>query len=350
MIKYLDDVTPDYNPTMESLIDTAVDDWGSPDVNKENLVPYGIRPIDNALYGMDVINGETILWQGAEKNRKTTGVINILINLMLSKKPIVKPGVSIDTLESGMNPRRYRDTMIANLATRYLLGRGHRYKEHCPVCNSSTCQQLGLTPEFLRFRPRSPQQKEAIEYALDTMRSWPIVIYGANPKEGNTRSLASAVQGVNKMKARWKRLIDEAGIKIFVVDHIQQYMFEKELSDYEKQLRTVAAMSDLVAQESIVAFMLSQVSLTSRRDAAVGIGDLTASGGAKAAAEASTIFTVSYTSGSSKMAIHLQNSRRTGSFTVWQPLEDESGAFFGEPYVGNRPQVVVEGAQRNGSR
>lgn len=346
MIKYIEDVTPEYNPTMESLIDSTDDDWGNIETNRENLVPYGIPPIDKALYGMDVVNGETILWQGAEKNRKTTGVVNVIINLMLAKRPVVKPGVAIDTLESGMNPRRYRDTMIGNLATRYLLSNGHRYKEFCPVCNDASCRQMGITPEFLRFRPRSSAQKDAIEYARDTMRSWPIAIYGANPKEGNTRSLRAAVQGEKSIKARWARLIDEAGVKIFVVDHIQQYMFERELSDYEKQIRTVAAMSDVVAQKSIVAFILSQVSLTSRRDAAVGVGDLTAAGGAKAAAEASTIFTVSYASGSSKMAIHLQNSRRTGSFTVWQPLEDESGAFYGEAYIGNRPQVVVEGAQR----
>ena len=56
MIKYIEDVTPEYNPTMESLIDSTDDDWGNIETNRENLVPYGIPPIDKALYGMDVVN------------------------------------------------------------------------------------------------------------------------------------------------------------------------------------------------------------------------------------------------------------------------------------------------------
>lgn len=333
-----DFITPAYDATISGLINLCEIEWGKPEENRKNLLPFGIRPIDKALYGMDTTHGELIVVQGPEKQRKTTKVINVVANFMTSEKPEVKPLTVIDALESGMDPRRYRDQIIANVATRYLLAKGHKHREHCPVCNSSMCKELTLSPEFLRFNRRSDAQLEAITYAMDTIKSWPLRIYGANPKEGNTRDLSS-VNGNNE--ARWTQLIDTYGAKVFVVDHVQQYSFRDEPTDYEKQLRAVSALSDAVAKYGVIVIMLSQVSLTSQRDAAAGVGKYYAAGGRKAAAEATSIFSVNYESGSGKMCITLEDSRKSASFSVWQTLEDTSGAFYGEatqgPKAGYRP-------------
>ncbi len=109
---------------------------------------------------------------------------------------------------------------------------------------------------------------------------------GRPTKKVQTRSLAKSVLGTKDLSSRWSILIDEYGAKVFVTDHLQQYSFENEIvSDYEKQIRTISAVSDIVAGKQIVCLLLSQISLTSQREAASGTGKYTATGGRKAAAE-----------------------------------------------------------------
>ena len=327
-----------YDPSIQALLSQVQSDWGKPDENRVNLLPYGIKPLDLALYGMDTINGELVLIQGPEKQRKTTMVVNVICNYMTSKLPEEKPFTVIDTLESGMNPKRYRDTLIANMATRVLLGYGHRYKENCPVCKSPVCTQIGLSPEFLRFNTRTDQQQDAINDAIILMQNWPLYVYGASPTQGDTRNLEYSLKGDGKKESRWEWLVKEHNAKVFVTDHLQQYSFQNVTGDYEKQLLTISAVSDIVARYGIVCLMISQVSLTSQREAAAGMGKLTASGGRKGAAEATTIISVNYESGSGTLLITLEDSRKASSFSIWQPLEDVSGAFFGVPNRGTKVQ------------
>lgn len=333
-----------YDPHISALLDQCADDWGKPEENVKNLLPYGIEPFDRALYGIDIVNGELILVQGEEKNCKTTFLINVLINSMLARQPEEKPLWNIDTLESSMNPKRYRDTLIANLATRKLLRDGHKHREYCPVCHSDACRQLDLSPEFLRYNKRSEAQQEAIDWAVDVMRTWPLMIHGASPKQGDTRDLSTSVIGTKNRVSRWERLIQEEGVKVVVTDHVQQYGFEDNPTDDEKQIRAVAAISDVVARYGIACFLISQVSLTSAREAAMG-GKLVAAGGAKGAQEANVVFSVRY-KGESKMHIAIEESRRAASFGVWHPLEDVSGAFYGAAEFGSF--TAREGGNNNG--
>ena len=325
--------------SIQTLLARCEDDWGTPEVNREMLLPFGVKPLDLALYGMDVINGELILIQGPEKQRKTTFVANIIAYYMQAPKPKVKPLTVIDTLESGMTPGRYRDTLISIVATQILLRDGHKHKQFCPVCGTSQCQMLGISPEFLRYNRRKEDQAAAIKEAIEIMSAWPLQIYGANEKEGYTRSLEASVSGGVDFKSRWKRLIEEYGAKVFVTDHLQQYSFFETVTDYEKQLRTIAAVSDRVAEDHIVNLLISQVSLGSQREAASGTGKMYATGGKKGAAEATSIMSVNYESGSGEVCITLEDSRKSGAFSVYQPLEDVSGAFYGEARQGQKAAV-----------
>lgn len=313
---------------ISTLLDQTEEDWGDPKENRKLLVPYGIKPLDKALYGLNVVTGETILIMGQQKMRKTTFLLNIIINYMLRMDD--PPVTSIDSLESGMPQSRVRDTMIANLATRYLLHKRHKYKEACPVCGTDKCKELGLSPEFLMFNTRSKTQAHAIEWAKERMYQWKkkLFIFDASPKRGNTRSLSKAIG------ERWLDLVENFGVQVLVSDHIQQYSFPSSgfITDYEKQVQSVAAASDIIAKYGVVAFLLSQVSLKSVRDARQGLGKVNASGGNKGAAEANVVFKVDYEQNSGEMLINLQESRKAGAFSIWQPLEDSSGAFYGEPY------------------
>ena len=310
-------------------------DWGDPHKNREMLLPFGIKPLDLALYGMDTRNGELILIQGPEKQRKSTLVMNIICSYMMSAKPAEKPLTVVDTLESGMTPKRYRDSFISIMAAKVLLDAGHKPNEMCPVCKG-VCKQFKVCPDFLVYNERTPEQAAAIRVAVQQMEDWPLMIYGANEKEGDTRSLTSSVTGGVDFPSRWKYLIDYYGAKVFVTDHLQQYSFYESLSDYEKQLRSIAAVSDVVARDKIVALMISQISLTSQREAATGTGKYYASGGKKAAAEATSIISVNYEDAGGEVMITLEDSRKARPFSITQPIEDTSGAFYGTPESGNK--------------
>jgi len=316
-------IKDEYNPDISALIDQTDEDWGDPETNASMLIPYGITPIDRALYGIDV-NGDLNVIMGQEKNRKTTLWINFLINIMVSSRPEKKPLTAVDALESGMNPFRYRDQLISNLATRILLNAGHAYRKFCPMCDQPKCRHLGLSPEFLRYKKRTEWQQAAIDEARELIRTWPIKIYGAHPKMGDTRNLA-------KTAVRWRRLIEEEGMQIGAVDHVQQYAFAEALSDYDKQTRAVEVHGEL-ASLGIANFVISQISLTSVREYREGKGEKMAAGGAKLNQEANTVFDVEYIDGSGRMTIKIQRSRKAGTFAVEQNLEDTSGAFYGKAY------------------
>jgi hypothetical protein len=324
-----------FSPDIKDLLAQTEEDWGNPIINRDNLVPYGIKALDLALYGIDVVNGEVVVIMGAQKNRKTTLSANILCNYMTGKKPATKPFTVIDSLESGMHPKRYRDTLIANMATRYLIAAGHRPRSSCPVCGAPKCLQLGISPEFLRYNTRTNEQQKAIDYAIQTMMTWPLYLYGASQMQGSTRNLSMAVRG---KAPRWKFLVEQHNARVFIIDHVQQYSFEEGASDYEKQLRAVSEISDFVAQWGVVAMVLSQISLTSLRESRNGSGAINASGGTKLQQEANVSLSTTYVSGSGKMKIKIEESRKSASFAVEQPLEDVSGAFYGDavkPGEGN---------------
>ena len=317
----------EYDARIQALLEQTSDDWGEPEENVKNLVPYGIDLIDRALYGIDLINGELVMVMGEEKRRKTTFVTNVLINMFMGNKPEKKPLTIIDTLESSMRPRRYRDTMISNVASRYLLERGHKAGEFCPKCNDNYCHELQITPEFLMFRKRSPIQAEAIEYAIWEMYKWNLMVYGAGINEGHTRNLKLA-------KERWIRHIQEDGAKMIVSDHVQQYAFGEGItSDYEKQIRAVSEIGEVVGEYGVAFFLISQVSLTSLREAAQGIGSVNAAGGKKGQQEANVVFLVGYEDGANRMKINIQESRRAATIkNMYHPIEPKSGAFYGQAY------------------
>lgn len=320
-----------YDPNIQRFIDEAEDRWGAPAENRKNLYPYGVMPLDQALYGIDVLNGELIIVQSEEKMRKTTAVINFVINGQQLAKEL-RPLVVVDMLESGMRPEKYFDTLVANMASRILIQRGHNpdHTKPCGKCGGGTvCKELVLSHKYLRFNTRTADQQSAIHEAKQAMRKWNIHIYGPRESEGDTRSLEASVTGTKDQKSRWVRLCEQHKQVIFVSDHLQQYQVAG--SDYEKMLAVVPAHADVVAKLNAVVFSITQVSLTSAREAAAGMGKYTAAGGRKAAQEGNTIFSTNYKSGDTKMAITIEDSRDAGSFSIWQPVQITSGAFYGEP-------------------
>lgn len=316
--------TPNYDARMSALLDQCETDWGDPVANRGNLVPWPFPQFNHALYGIDITNGELNVILGEEKNRKTTLLINVVMHYMMKAKN--KPATALDVLESGMSVKRYRDTFVSMMASKYLMSIGH-YPKRCSVCNSSPCKELVITPDFLRYRTRTHAQKGAIEWALAQMQDWPLVLYGAHHEQGDTRNLETSVQS---RSSRWRWLIKELGVQIIGLDHVQQYAFQDQATDYEKQLRAVAATSDIVAGHSIACLMLSQVSLSSLKEHRSGTGSVNAAGGKKAQQEANVVLQTEYKPDWEYMKIAILESRRSASFAVYQNVEPNSGCFYDE--------------------
>lgn len=326
-------LVPGYDPSMRRFADEAENRWGDPEENRKKALLYGLNHLDNAVYGIDTEFGQLDVIQAPEKSRKTTLVLNIIANIMEAKLPNPKPFVGFDTLESGSPPAKVFDQWIAIIASRYLMREGHKANEYCPVCEGPVCRELHLNPDFFRYHSRSKRQKVAIDYGLTMAREWPVDIYGPHKDEGATRDLEAALIS----PGRWWRMVEEAGVKIIVSDHVQQYRYGAStglLSDYEKQMKAVSLIGEFVAENHAAVFMLSQVSLTSIREENSGAGKQTAAGGRKASQEAVNIFGCEYESKSDpgSMGIRIVDSRKAPQFTFRQNLDPVSGAFYGDTY------------------
>lgn len=306
-----------YDPHTRFLVERARERRSNKEEARMNLVRYGIRELDMALFGIDTVGGEFNLVMGSHKQRKTTFIINVITNIMLSKHIKNKPKISVDTLESGMQPDRYTEQFICNVASRILWKQGHRYNTFCPICGQAVCREFGITPEVLRLAKMTDTQKDVVGKAEEIISEWSLLIFGANPSEGDTRNYHNSV-------VRAERLVEE-GIRLHVVDHMQQY--DIGTSQYEKQEMVVKGFGSLVAKYGIAVFMLSQISLTSWREAKAGTGKVTAMGGNAGAQESMSILETKYTPGDDEMFINIIDSRKTAPISVKQPLEKRSGMF-----------------------
>lgn len=322
----------DYDPTIQAHLVKAKERWANRDANIENLIRYGrgFDFLDKRLLGMRTDTGELILIIGEEKNRKTTLFINILINIMTDDRLANKPYTVIDTLESGMPPERYTDQLVSNLASRLLMEGGHIPMAHgqCPICGG-TCKELGISPEFLSFFNRSAQQQAAIERAWETMLTWPMDIWGAGLDEGDTRNLNVAFGNMDERTSRWVYAIKNKGAKILAVDHAQQYNIDPTSTDYEKLIRVVSASGAIVASFKVIFFLLSQISLTSIREAKSG-GKIRAAGGKKPHEEANVVLSSKYESDSGYIAYVVEAARRSGGVGIPRTvaIDDISGAIY----------------------
>ena len=312
---------------IRDLIAKAPRDWGDPGTNRGNLIKFGLRPLDEVLYGLDIVNGDLIAIQGKEKDRKTTTMLNFVLSIMLCNVLQELGGfLVIDILESGETIEKCRDKLISMLATFIIIAEFHdlgKRREAWSPQKVFELDHLGLGPKYLKYVNRTAAQQAAIEQAMGLIAAWPLVINGASSDPDdriNTRDLKAAPK-------RWARQADE-GAKILVVDHIQDFDVPG-VADYMKQERVVPVLSQHQIDTTTALIALSQVSLGSIKDYRAGITDtLYAKGGGKLAAEANTTIQVEYDEPNRRVKISTPRSR-DARVTFWQHLDITSGLFIG---------------------
>jgi len=318
-----------YSPLIGDLVSSA--NWGDPEENMKSMIYYGIKYVDQALRGIDFRNGELIGIQAEAKNRKST----MLANLVLNVAPKLKDTwICIDTLESGMPPETYRDVLIAILATRIIIKNHFGERSDWPDYQTiSRVCDLVISKEFLWLSKRTPEQEWAIEAAKNYLAKLPIMIFGAAYKQGNARDFEATM-------ARWRALAEgkcpglEGYIcKLFACDHIQQ-LDPFGISDYAGMEKVVGEYGKFIAQTKSVIIAVSQLSITSVRGEREGLGRATAKGGAKLEAEANVLFRTKYSQRENyKLVIETCATRRQPPPTVVQELDPQSGAFLRPAYL-----------------
>lgn len=312
-----------YNPRLGAFAESAETRWGDPEHNLKNLIRYWMcDAFDNAVHGLRM-NGELIAIQAQKKQRKTTLLANWIINFARQLPDDL--WICIDTLESGMPPTRYSDTLIAILATKIMLmhvfGKDRTQWPSAEeiMDDPDIGKQLRLSADFFLYSTRTKFQKDAIDAAKILAQKMRISIFGPAKEEGQTRFLKQSLE-------RWERLyegtypsLEGCQHRIFCVDNIQQIDKYAGDSYYGLEIITNQISSFLVTHPGTEGFAVCQETSTT--------GEIR--GGSRMGEECNYVFDTSYDRDKSPLTMIVKNpySRMTPAPTVIQELEPYSGAF-----------------------
>lgn len=342
-------LTTPYNPTLEGLLAKAKEDWGDPEEAKKWLINYKIGPeFDNAMWGLDLSQGELITIQAPKKMRKTTFLINLIRNFVPQLLPF-DYWYAHYTLESGMRPTAIRDILIGQEATCMMVGKvfGTMNRAKWPEVRTILAQkdlmddhnhtQLRLTKKYMRYGFKTPFQQAAIDAALDKMKTYPLTIFGPAAGEGSSRDLDKLLKGWELLyEGKYPGLLGKKH-RIFSLDHINQLSgFNGEI--YRLLHTAVPRISDfVVTHPGVTAFILAQVSYSSQKDAGDD-GKMVAAGGFKLAEESTTVFQTEYDNDKDPFSMGLitVDARYEPAPYMTAEIEPNSGAFLRPAYPRGR--------------
>lgn len=328
-----------YDPRLSQLMAQAETDWGDPQQNLKQIIRYNMGDeFDRAMWGVDLIDGELITIQAPKKARKSTFLANLVISFAAQLK---ERGLwlAIDTLESGMTPRAYRDVLTAIVATRLLISDavGSADRSRWPSASSlenhprmAEQAPLRITRKFLRFGMRTYDQNRAIKEAMKYVAGLPITIFGSSQKEGEARDIKKGME-------RWSDLyhgdhgrLSDMPHRIFCVDNVQQYREFAGNSYYGLEIITNDLSNFLTSHPGSVVIAVSQVSLGSVRlnQQSSGESEMEVRGGSRLAEESVTVFQTRYDKKNpSQLIIETPFSRYEPPPTMIQEIEPYSGTF-----------------------
>ncbi len=304
---------------IKDLIDGADKRWGDPAENIGRLVPFGINIVDERLLGVPIDRGGIFGIQGSPGSRKTTFLVNVIVNQCLSGRLPQGYHIAIDTLESGMTIERYADVIIAIVATKFLvywhwnesqekdinrlLSMGlpqfkvDRLIEEVGVEeNGKFIRETLLRPEFFTYGRRTARQHEAIKMSRAIVRNWPIFIFGVSehPDPEVAKKRTTIVADLGHSFERWIWLFEKRNVREIALDHLQEYAFADNPSDYEKMRRVVGMVSQWQKLCRGVAWIVTQIGVTSEREARRSGIKAYGQGGRILQAEAQVMWEVSY--------------------------------------------------------
>ena len=341
---------------LKEIIDESEDRWGDPTENIGRLIPFGIAGVDENLLGVPIDRGGVIGLQGVPGSRKTTLLVNILINQCLSGR--LPPGyhIGIDTLESGMTIERYADVILAIVATKFLvywhwnetserdiiklLRMGLPERNPAEIIYDVGYVQDGklvgeakFRPEFFIYGMRTKRQLEAIKMAKAVVRNFPIMIFGVSehPDIEVAKRRTTDVTNLERSHKRWHEMAEEHNMRELAIDHLQEYYLPGASNDYEKMQMVVSAAAQWQKVWRAVLWMLSQIGVTSERESRKSGISAYAQGGKVLEAESQVMWQVEYNSVEPYIIELLRpiKSRIGMHGKIAIPIDPTSGAFIG---------------------
>lgn len=325
-----------YDPKIASLVAQVDDDWGDPAQNRANIIQYGIPIVDKELWGVQFQTGELIGVQGAKKMRKTTFMANIILNIARQSAKREAPfWINIDTLESGLPPKGYRDMLIAILATWSLLGMVYEIgnRNELPSVEKirrhpTLLEEMHIAKRWLRYATRSKMQFEAIERAKEELSGLPIVIFGPAAHQGAARKIQNTAKRWQLLYHGKYPMAQGCHTRLFCADNIQQY--DTEGQDYARMGTVVNVISNFIASHlGTVGFCASQLSVSSATDEQKGFGEAHSRGGWRFAEECNVLFRTKYDKEKDphRVPIQVDDTRDANVPRLIQEIDFRSGAF-----------------------
>jgi hypothetical protein len=207
-------------------------------------VSSGIRVLDEGLDGgFQKSPGELVIFSGFEKQRKTTTIMNVLLNMY--KSGLTEPTVWVCN-EGSVSRIQALGDLWAMEATRLARQRNVGYITNGVYTVASFSRYEVLTREY------TGTMNDVVQEAYEFIKALPIRMYFAGHKDGNSRDFFGVM-------ARVASDIEFHGATQVIIDNFQGWKDSSE-TDYEVMNRVVPPIDDLAARYGALVLAVSQYS------------------------------------------------------------------------------------------
>ncbi len=341
-------------------------------------VPFGIAHLDAAFpRGVKPWAPQIYLMQGDGGARKTSLVLNLLINQHLSKAMPEGLITSVDSLETGMTIERYVTVTKCMLATKIMI-----YEQWTGPQGNETLWQLinrelpQKTPEQLLLGVKrgdnteltdcilnpdfvecwyagqenydmSARQYDAWERTGSEISTWPIFVFGVSEHFDDEERARRYTETTNIQGSfeRWLELFEKHNVRQIVVDYTQEYFFKDTSNLYDKQRIVTPFLSEWCRRTSGTVWAISQESITNVKDARGGYGEpLGSAGGNILRAASHTNLRCEYLKRNNPHWLVLRSpmkARRGHYPDLGLMIDPASGAIFGKSFELTRVKHMV---------
>jgi hypothetical protein len=333
------------------------DSYGKPKPYKGRLAPTGIAHIDQVTDGIRLNQGGVYAIQGIEGSRKTSILLNIVINQCLSGAlPDKDYMIEWDSLESGMPVERIADMMVSMLANRFISYwhvTGTKEYDYFTLAKSvnpeispvnlitgpvvNTLRENVINPEYLDKSADSwtTNQRDAIEIAKQYVYSFPVIICGISADEDKElrKAKTTITWDLETSKKRWERNARDYGVRQIVIDHITKYVIKGRLDALQAMEQGIPAMQEWQARwEGGLHWVVAQISAGQRLAYRGSEDNATAYGGPLLAMESTAIWEVTYKPKKTPYyaTMEVLKSRIGWHKPIAIPIEPQSGAIIGQ--------------------
>lgn len=316
--------------SMQALVDCANDDWGNVELNAAKAMRTGISIIDEITKG---IRPTLVGIIGRSGSRKSSIAANMALYNGTSSTIDSEERIHqvILTAESGMSPKRYRDMLLAMLATKYLMYWASQRGEDFD-------SSFSISADTFYYQNLTEEQQKAVAIAKRRLSQAPITILGSGDM-----GAVDAIENYPKIFAEITSRYPNCAV---TVDHLHS-IFTGNVgasqggvySDYEVLNVIVPVLAQQVKIYKIPVIAIGQVSTSSAR-----LKQEEARGGSRFREECGLYLRSRYEKfPTHKVNLYLDKSRYSpDGLTFSIPIDPASGLVIGDGEIVHTQEVSEE--------